>query len=90
MNGIKISETEPELVLVVPLKGSILPASLHLVLKNKYNNKISFQEINCTNNNPKVDYVVSFPTIALYNNNNFIDIYKDDRNKIEEYIKKIL
>jgi thiol-disulfide isomerase/thioredoxin len=51
-------------------------------LKEKYKNKINFEEIDCTNYNPNLDYVKYFPTIALYDKNkNYIQNYDGDRSK---------
>lgn len=65
-----------------------------LNLKNKYSNYLHFIEVDCTNSNPNLSYVVGFPTIGLFDlNDKYIESYENDRsiNLFESYIKnKIL
>lgn len=50
-------------------------------LKKLYSDKINFIEVDCSNNNPGLEYVQYFPTISIYDkNDNFIENYEDDRS----------
>ena len=50
-------------------------------LKKLYSDKINFIEVDCSNNNPGLEYVQYFPTISIYDkNNNFIENYDGDRS----------
>jgi len=51
-------------------------------LKKIYENKINFEEVDCSHNNPELEYVEGFPTISIYDkNNNYIENYENDRSK---------
>ena len=51
------------------------------IKENMNGNKIKLDEINCTNNDPGLDYVDGYPTIAIYDkNNNYIMSYENDRS----------
>jgi thiol-disulfide isomerase/thioredoxin len=51
-------------------------------LKQKYNDKINFIEINCTHNNPGLEYVQYLPTISIYDKSDkYIENYENDRSK---------
>ena len=63
--------------------------SIWFALKNKYSNKVTFIEVNCTEKNPELDYVTGFPTIAIFDSNNkYLQTYNDDRtfDSFESYI----
>ena len=62
-------------------------------IKDKYSDKILFEEVDCTNTNPELDYVQGLPTIALYNSNNeYIDNYENNGNPedFDLFIQKLL
>jgi len=61
-------------------------------IKLKYGNKITFIDVDCTNNSPNLPYVQGFPTIAIYDNNNYIENYENNRTfkDFEEYINNLL
>jgi thiol-disulfide isomerase/thioredoxin len=48
-------------------------------LKSKYPD-IHFIEVDCTNNQPSYQWLTGYPTIAIFENNNFIQIYKNNRS----------
>jgi thiol-disulfide isomerase/thioredoxin len=51
-------------------------------LKKQYENKINFEEIDCSHNNPELEYVEGFPTISIYDKNNkYLENYENDRSK---------
>lgn len=63
------------------------------ILKNIYSDRLTFIEVNCTDNNPELDFIKGFPTIAIFDsNNNYLDTYNDDRTKetLEAYINNNL
>ena len=50
-------------------------------IKLKYKDKILFENVNCTDTNPGLDYVQGLPTIALYDHSNrYIENYENDGN----------
>lgn len=51
------------------------------IKENMNGTKIKFDEVNCTNNDPELEYVDGFPTIAIYDNNNsYLMSYNGDRS----------
>jgi thiol-disulfide isomerase/thioredoxin len=61
-------------------------------LKQKYGNKINFIEINCTYNNPGLEYVQYLPTISIYDRTDkYIENYENDRSKyvFEQFVNFI-
>jgi thiol-disulfide isomerase/thioredoxin len=51
------------------------------IKENINGTKIKLDEVNCTNNDPGLDYVDGYPTIAIYDqNNNYIMSYDSDRS----------
>lgn len=64
----------------------------NIKLKYGNNDKISFDDVDCTNNSPNLPYIQGFPTIAIYKDDNYIENYENNRTfeDFEEYINNLL
>jgi thiol-disulfide isomerase/thioredoxin len=62
-------------------------------LKNKYSDRLTFIDVDCTESNPNLEYIKGFPTIAIFDSSNkYLNTYNDDRTKdsLESYINNNL
>jgi len=53
---------------------------------------ILFVDVNCTNQQPQYDYINGYPTISIYNDNEYICNYEGTRNvnDLNIFIKKTI
>jgi thiol-disulfide isomerase/thioredoxin len=62
-------------------------------IKSKYGDSILFEDVDCTSDNPDLEYVQGLPTIALYDkSNNYMKNYENngDPDKFNRFIQTLL